>query len=541
MSLHAAAKHLSAQGRGNDKMLVHMTPSEVRGLMAIAKAQGHELTINPETGLPEAGILEQVLPMIAAGAAIYFTGGLAAGALAPALGTTAAGILGGAGAGALIGGGMSAIQGGDVGKGALMGGIGGAITGGMGGFDASTAAAPTTGSEINAAASANANIPVQASNTMTQAPTIEAVTGAQVDPYAGLAGTTPPAPPTAPSYTPNQLDAIARGQGVFPEGSSALPGQAPNEASLYAQEAATKSAAAANVPTPNAGTGLTTNQKLLLGGLGVMGLGALEKRPGAPSVAEEPSVLKRISPNFRAQQPIQPNPYYRAQYPTYAAKGGLMASGGPVEQMTQNMMGGTGNMYPQSQQEHTNFATPTQMPASAEVVRSDYDAKTDPYRGVMMAGGGDPAKKKKKAEYTSEAKIASLDPHEAGIARLGNAMREAQMPQQIAAGLQPTMQLGQLNLAQGGHLGGYSDGGRLLKGPGDGVSDSIPATIGKKQPARLADGEFVVPARIVSELGNGSTDAGARKLYGMMDRIQKKRRSTKGIATDSKVDKFLPA
>ena len=73
-----------------------------------------------------------------------------------------------------------------------------------------------------------------------------------------------------------------------------------------------------------------------------------------------------------------------------------------------------------------------------------------------------------------------------------------------------------------GSLGSYSDGGRLLKGPGDGVSDSIPATIGAKgQPARLADGEFVVPARIVSELGNGSTEAGARKLYAMMDRVQK--------------------
>jgi hypothetical protein len=93
-------------------------------------------------------------------------------------------------------------------------------------------------------------------------------------------------------------------------------------------------------------------------------------------------------------------------------------------------------------------------------------------------------------------------------------------------------------------LGGYSDGGRLLRGPGDGVSDSIPATIGNKRPARLADGEFVVPARIVSELGNGSTEAGARKLYAMMDRIQKARRGTVGkgkVAKNSRSDKYLPA
>lgn len=94
------------------------------------------------------------------------------------------------------------------------------------------------------------------------------------------------------------------------------------------------------------------------------------------------------------------------------------------------------------------------------------------------------------------------------------------------------------------NLGGYSDGGRLLRGPGDGVSDSIPATIGDKQPARLADGEFVVPARIVSELGNGSTESGARKLYTMMDRVQRARGQTTGanrVATNSHADQYLPA
>jgi hypothetical protein len=95
-----------------------------------------------------------------------------------------------------------------------------------------------------------------------------------------------------------------------------------------------------------------------------------------------------------------------------------------------------------------------------------------------------------------------------------------------------------------GHLGGYSDGGRLLRGPGDGVSDSIPATIAGKQPARLADGEFVVPARIVSEIGNGSTEAGARKLYAMMDRVQSARSKTVGkgrVAKNTRADKYLPA
>lgn len=104
----------------------------------------------------------------------------------------------------------------------------------------------------------------------------------------------------------------------------------------------------------------------------------------------------------------------------------------------------------------------------------------------------------------------------------------------------------QTALAGGGisHLGDYSDGGRLLKGPGDGVSDDIPATIGNRRPARLADGEFVVPARIVSELGNGSTNAGAKKLYAMMDRIQARRGKTTGkgkVAVNSGAEKLLPA
>lgn len=88
----------------------------------------------------------------------------------------------------------------------------------------------------------------------------------------------------------------------------------------------------------------------------------------------------------------------------------------------------------------------------------------------------------------------------------------------------------------------YAKGGqpRLLKGPGDGMSDSIPATIDNKQPARLADGEFVVPADVVSHLGNGSTDAGAKHLYDMMDKVREARtgNSKQGKQIDAK--KYLP-
>ena len=96
--------------------------------------------------------------------------------------------------------------------------------------------------------------------------------------------------------------------------------------------------------------------------------------------------------------------------------------------------------------------------------------------------------------------------------------------------------------AEGGvaDLGGYAAGGKLLKGAGDGMSDSIVANIAGKQPARLADGEFVVPADVVSHLGNGSTDAGAKHLYKMMDRIRQARTGNSKQGKRINPDKFLP-
>jgi len=127
--------------------------------------------------------------------------------------------------------------------------------------------------------------------------------------------------------------------------------------------------------------------------------------------------------------------------------------------------------------------------------------------------------------------------------RYGKAGGRAYTKKAAGGGLM-NMAMARGGMSQQFDLGGYSDGGRLLRGPGDGVSDSIPATIGNKRPARLADGEFVVPARIVSELGNGSTEAGARKLYAMMDRVQSARRGTVGkgrVAKNSRSEKYLPA
>jgi len=101
-------------------------------------------------------------------------------------------------------------------------------------------------------------------------------------------------------------------------------------------------------------------------------------------------------------------------------------------------------------------------------------------------------------------------------------------------------------MARGGisDLGGYSDyarGGRMLRGPGDGMSDSIPASIAGRRPARLANEEFVVPADVVSHLGNGSSDAGAKQLYAMMDRIRKARTGRKSQGREINPQKYMPA
>ena len=90
--------------------------------------------------------------------------------------------------------------------------------------------------------------------------------------------------------------------------------------------------------------------------------------------------------------------------------------------------------------------------------------------------------------------------------------------------------------AQGGALDSY-----YLGGTTDGMADEVPATIGGNQPAALSDGEFVVPADVVSHLGNGNSDAGAKQLYSMMDRVRKKRTGTTEQGTEINPMQQLPA
>jgi hypothetical protein len=273
---------------------------------------------------------------------------------------------------------------------------------------------------------------------------------------------------------------------------------------------------------------------------------------------------------------------FTAGEPYQAANGGLMAAGGPVERMSMmnTAINPQGGMYPQGMIDKTQYALPTQRPTSMEVLQAGaqrmfanggitYDAATQRYAGLPSMGGAPtgnstPLSAELIAQLTPQYQAANpnqfaYDPAQQRysaatptMAQL-NAYKAEQdriAAEQAAQQMDPFMGLSPFNnYAAGGNvkrynLGGYSDGGRLLKGPGDGVSDDIPAVIGNRQPARLADGEFVIPARIVSEIGNGSTDAGAKRLYAMMDRIQSGRKKTIGknnVAKDTKAKKHLLA
>ena len=145
MSLHAAAQHLAAQGRGEDKVLIHMTPGEVRGLQAIAMAHGGSLTINPSTGLPEAGFLSKILPMVAGAGLMAMTGGAAAPAV---LGMSTPTLIG------LGVGGIEALRTGNLGKG-LMAGLGAYGGAGLAGGLMSAGVSQAAGQTIAADAAKN--------------------------------------------------------------------------------------------------------------------------------------------------------------------------------------------------------------------------------------------------------------------------------------------------------------------------------------------------------------------------------------------------
>jgi hypothetical protein len=361
--------------------------------------------------------------------------------------------------------------------------------------------------------------------------------GATPAPVASVAPTVPGAPipgSTIPGLNPSDVEAQLGGfyGGAAPANPFANASDAQIQAAIKSQGAA---------PTTfyqDQGT---------IGRMAIQGLpayGLIGDQEQTTPQDDYVSPLKRLSPNFQAYVPPQPNPYYRAQYPTYAASGGLMmANGGPVERMSamNTAMNPQGGLYPQGMIDKTQYATPTQRPVSSELMETEpaYQ-RSNPM--LMNTGGiAKPLPKGDAGTYKdTDPTTRNQDAYTAALTRL-NAMQKRANIKGLPALKAAAKPLGNVEELASGGLGGYSDGGRMLKGPGDGMSDSIPGVIGGRQPARLADGEFVVPADVVSHLGNGSTDAGARKLYKMMDKIRKARTGKKKQAPAVKADKYMPA
>jgi hypothetical protein len=304
----------------------------------------------------------------------------------------------------------------------------------------------------------------------------------------------------------------------------------------------------------------------------------------------------RLSADFQGGPYSPPNVYEERKY-NYASGGITEAyqSGGPVERMSQmnTALNPQGGLYPQGMVDKTQYAVPTQRPTSMEVLDAGAQRTFAAggiasvpryYRGKLATssgGRGDTysATQRFLDMYDPQSKYTPpKDRGDVGIFRDTSAATrnksalDAAMTRQAALEEQSyvdtganlpraSRSMGQLNLkpqgkkaqkreeydyARGGiteaTLGGYAAGGnpRLLRGPGDGMSDNIPAVIGRRQPARLADGEFVVPADVVSHLGNGSTEAGAKKLHSMMDNVRKARTGKKKQAPAVKTSRFIP-
>ena len=479
------ANQVQDKGRGPDTMLVHMAPSEVAGLQALAMAHGGSLSINPETGLPEAGFLKNLLPTLIGAGLTFFSGG----AINPMT------------AGMLVGG-FEGIRKKDLGQGILagLGAFGGA---GLGSALVSAGGQSAMMSEVakQAAGTSAAQMGTeQGAQAIIQA-------GARPETFMGnlqMAGQG-----LSNLGQPGGISALSTGlDQAFPTMTQKALAATPTLMSV-AEAGQPQYTPPEKEKSNYAGPYVPTDRDLRF-----------------PTEEE-----RRSSREFSFFSPSNPVPGYR---PYNAAQGGLMdlARGGSFD----DEPGSDGYAEGGKLEERG----PIQMPGA------DYVAGTDPefnhgFKPVQVQGAPDP--------NMGDAIVGKLFGNVPSS--IGGKGVMAKLLRQVGGDIQSQLnpkdlenykydpQTQQLVKKAGGGLTALA-GGRFLQGPGDGTSDSIPAVIANKQPARLADGEFVIDARTVSELGNGSSKAGAQKLYKMMDRVHNARKKA-GRGKDSKAERFMPA
>lgn len=459
-----AAQQARSQGRGQDTMLVHMTPGEVKGLQALAMAHGGSLTINPQTGLPEAGFLSGILPMVLGGALTVMSGG----ALTPLM---AAGIVGGG----------TALATGSLKKGLLAGlgayggaGIGSGLAGaGSAGAEAAGIEA-SRGEAMKQAAAMSQTAPLEASRAeaMRQAAAMQSLTESGI-----------PLGPQAWNMQAIQQAGTMPANAAFDMAKIQQAGIAGKEA--FAAQPWYERAGASIKAIPDQSLKTTAEQ---LGGYKGLSAAAM---PVLSAMAKQPT-LGGIAPQANLR------PYEYSWNPQSQSYEPSPTPGDTSERLYFSP---------------TYKALPIQRVAQGGQIVDPSDEMTQD--GGYAAGGetglGALAKKRKS--------LAGDDLYKFADSRRDQSMR-ASVEQNFAAGGLPP---------------------RFLSGGGDGMSDSIKANIDGKQEARLADGEFVVPADVVSHLGNGSSKAGAKKLYAMMDKIRKARTGRERQAPAVNAAKYMPA
>jgi len=495
----------------------------------------------------------------------------------------------GAATGAAVGGGVSALTGGDPFKGALMGGLTGGAFGGAGSYFGSTPAG------VDAfTAETSTGLPTVAADASNSS---QALTGLQeppvYSPSTNLEDFGTPSPYAAQSTngivgarggldTLNNFSEYVPPSGVEPVSASANAFGAPNTSMTISPDAVATGAGATPAATGGGGiSGLFDKGADLVGEYpkttaGILGAAYLmdkeRNRYGVPPAEKYSGPLSKFSYNPMTYQPDvvkPPSPLYRAQY----------AAGGPVEMMSNNAAIGANTMYPMANMTTSAFATPYQTPQSTNMMQNmapsgggtvDQMSGEPNMQGTRLASGGsvrhfgfggflgDAVQGIGSGISNTVSDIGSNLGHmfkggdDAGWQKVMEMTGQGQSGQTIYdPKTQTYVPVSSVNsniyraqYASGGgisSLGAYSDGGRMLKGPGDGMSDDIPARIGGKQEARLADGEFVVPADVVSHLGNGSTDAGAKQLYSMMDKVRQARTGRKSQGRQIKPHKYMPA
>lgn len=517
------AQELQSQGRNGDSIMVHMNPQEVGGLQALARANGTSLTINPMTGMPEAfnlgGFLKKMLPtLIGAGLAATGVGApLAAGMVG--LGSTAL-------TGSLKKGLMAGL--GAYGGASLAGaaGLGGSISNNA--FGALGSKAGVFGANMGAGAALGANaLPTIAPSVTNMASTIPGVDTAALSGIAnnaiGQAGLSVVAP-TASAALPSIAPSVANMGSI-----SSLP--VANSASLAQNAASLAAPGAVNVtqlPTTGFFDKFASTSRAGLPGM----LSKYAPYAAAAGLATPFMSSGKMKDSSGAIDNSYQGPYYfEERKPTFAATTEELLNSSkqrnyfdvdqPGIYNTQGQLVQPGSQTPAGTPIIQSFLNPNakknepmysfrEVPYQTMPQGRPPGMTEDEYRRMLMGQGmfGMPTGMAKGGAVPLDDGAFVVDART--VSELGNGSSNA--------GIERLSRLG----------------GRPVRGPGDGVSDSVPARIGRNQPARIARDEVIFSRAAVKRLGKGSQKKGAQKLYAMMKKAHKARKKA-GRGSDTKL------